>query len=116
MINWDVKDSKERRTHWFFPSFEIQEYMLPIIHVGGSDIDEYGDTEYSFEDCIRLRKVIGYVLIGLNYTNKTKIRYETLSKGLESLDKSLVIEAFRNLDNAAEEAIKNRKNLVFYGD
>ncbi len=90
--------------------------MLPLIHVGGADIDEYDDTEYSVEDCLRLRKAIAYILEGLNFTNKKKIRYETLSRGLEKFDKALVIEAFQNLDAAASEAIKNRKSLIFYGD
>jgi hypothetical protein len=46
--------------------------MLPLIHVGGTDIDEYGDTEYNLDDCIRLRKVIAYVLKGLIFTSKRK--------------------------------------------
>ncbi|MEJ2611860.1 MAG: hypothetical protein P8179_17725 [Candidatus Thiodiazotropha sp.] len=116
MISWDIKDSKEKRKNWFFPSFEIQEYMLPLMHVGGADIDEYGDTEYTIEDCVRLRKAIAYILKGLSFTNKKKIRYETLSRGLETFDKSLIIEAFQNLDVAANEAIEKQKGLVFYGD
>jgi hypothetical protein len=116
MICWDIKETKGKRTNWFFPTFDIQEYMLPLIHVGGADIDEYGRTEFDKEDCLRLRKAIAYVLEGLNISKKKIIRYETLNRGLESLDKSLIIEAFENLDRAANEAIQKEKSLVFYGD
>ncbi|TLM77815.1 hypothetical protein ACONUD_05785 [Microbulbifer harenosus] len=116
MISWNVSNSKDKRKNWFFPSFEVQEYLLPIIDIGGSYIDEYGDTTYSVEDCMRLRKVIDNVIEGLSLTKKTRIRFETMHKGLETLDKPLLIEALKNLREATEIAVEKRQPLVFRGD
>jgi hypothetical protein len=116
MINWDLKNSKESRSNWFFPNFEIQEYLLPIIYVGGQFIDEYDDAKYEIEDCRRLRQSILYYTDLLDTTDKEVIRYDTMHKGLVSLDKSLIEETLKALDTAAAEAIENRQNLMFYGD
>ena len=116
MINWDLRNSKEPRSNWFFPSFEIQEYLLPTIYVGGQFIDEYDDTKYGAEDCRRLRQAILYFSDLLDTSDKEIIRYETMNKGLVSLDKSLVEETLKALDAAAAEAIENNQSLMFYGD
>ncbi|WP_288130732.1 hypothetical protein [Microbulbifer sp.] len=116
MINWNIKNSKEKRENWFFPSFEVQEYLLPVVNVGVPIFDEYSDTTYELDDCMRLRNVIASLMETLSLTNKSKIRYETIYKGLESLDKSLIIETLENLDAAANLAIKDRTALFFYGD
>lgn len=89
---------------------------MPIINVGGPDFDEYGDTKYSLEDCFRLRKAVDYHLEGLRLSNKVKIRYETMYKGMESLNKQLIIDTLCYLREAAELAIKERSGIIFYGD
>ena len=116
MINWNIRNSKEKGSNWFFPSFEVQEYLLPIINVGGPTFDEYGATKYSLEDCLRLRNTIEYAIEGYNLSNKDQIRFETMHKGLESLDKSLVNSTLKALDEAAKRAIEKQRGLVFYGD
>lgn len=116
MINWDLKGSKESRSNWFFPSFELQEYLLPVIYVGGQFIDEYDDTKYEIEDCLRLRQAILYFSNIMDATNKDKFRYDTMHKGVVSLDKSEIIKTLQALDTAAAEAIKQQQSLMFYGD
>lgn len=39
-----------------------------------------------------------------------------MHKGLASLDKLLILETLKNLDDAAADAIKNKQYLMFYGD
>lgn len=116
MINWDLMGSKEQRSNWFFPSFVIQEYLLPKIYVGGQFIDEYDDTKYKIEDCQRLRQAIMYFSDILDATDREVIRYETMHKGMVSLDKPLIEETLQSLDSAAAEAIERQQYLMFYGD
>ncbi len=116
MINWDLMGSKEQRCNWFFPSFEIQEYLLPMIYVGGQFIDEYDDTKYEIEDCRRLRQAILYFSDIMDANDKEIIRYDSMHKGIVSLDKSAIVKTLKALDAAAAEAIEKQQNLMFYGD
>lgn len=116
LISWNIANSKESPISWYFPSFEIQEYLLPIINVGGQTFNEYGQTYYSIEDCRRLRNTIHFAKETLTLMPKVIVRYETIENGLASLDKSGIIATLDNLSNAAELAIKQETCLVFYGD
>ena len=47
---------------------------------------------------------------------KSKIRYETMQKGLVVLDKLLVLKTLEALSEATEMAVLEQKSLVFFGD
>jgi len=44
------------------------------------------------------------------------VRYETIEKGLASLEKHEIISTLDKLAKAAELAIKQETSLLFYGD
>lgn len=52
----------------------------------------------------------------MDATEKEIIRYETMHKGVVSLNKSTIVETLKALDAAAAEAIEQQQNLMFYGD
>ena len=116
LISWNIANTEERRNSWFFPSFEIQEYLLPIINVGGQNFDEYGQTKYTIEDCRRLRNTVTFAIETLSLMPKSVVRYETIEKGLASLDKNEIISTLDKLSKAAELTIKQETSLLFYGD
>ena len=116
MISWNIANTIESHSGWYFPSFEIQEYLLPIISVGGQTFDEYGQTKYSIEDCRRLRNTVTFAKETLTLMSTVVVRYETIEKGLASLDKNEIITTLDDLSNAAELAIKQETSLLFYGD
>jgi hypothetical protein len=80
MINWKVLNSNTDLNDWYFPSFEIQEYLLPLINVGGAYFYEYADTKYTAEDCRRLRSTVKFASETLTLMNKSAVRYETIIK------------------------------------
>ena len=116
MIDWNIKNSQEKRPNWYFPSFEVQEYLLPIIYVGGEPIDEYGDTLISPAECQRMKNSIKFIQESLLLSPKSKIRYETMQKGLVVLDKLLVLKTLEALGEATDMAVLEQKSLVFFGD
>nr|KJZ07926.1 hypothetical protein TW77_13745 [Pseudoalteromonas rubra] len=116
MISWNIANTKEGQDSWYFPSVEIQEYLLPIINVGGQNFDESGKTKYAIEDCQRLRNTIDFAKETLSLMSKSVVRYETIEEGLASLDKNEIISTLDKLANAAELAIKQETSLLFYGD
>jgi hypothetical protein len=116
MIDWKVVVSETEIIKGYFPDFNLQEYLLPIINVGGSTFDEYGRTVYSSEDCIRLRNTISFAKETILLTTKVSIRYETINDGLVVLQKEKIVEVLNKLDFAAKAAIDNHKYLEFLGD
>ncbi|MEO1519613.1 MAG: hypothetical protein AAFU78_02385, partial [Cyanobacteria bacterium J06633_2] len=62
MIDWIVRvgNKEYREGEWYFDSFLAQHYILPIINVGKSFIDDYGATTFDKEDCIRIKGNIEY--------------------------------------------------------
>ncbi|ODB42011.1 hypothetical protein BB427_10890 [Pseudoalteromonas sp. BMB] len=116
MISWKVATIEENPTNWYFPSFEIQEYLLPIINVGGQTFDEYGRTEYEREDCLRLINTVAFAKETLKLMSKTIVRYETIHDGLASLNKNELVNTLDNLAHAVKLALKQQSTLVFYGD
>ncbi len=116
LISWNISNAVESQKDWFFPSFEVQEYLLPIIHVGGANFDEYGQTKYSTEDCRRLINTTAFAKETLLIMAKKTVRYETVGKGLVTLDKSQLIDTLDNLSLAAKQAVKEQTALLFYGD
>ena len=116
MISWNIANKSEANDGWYFPNFEIQEYLLQLLNVGGPKFDEYGRTVYGREDCMRLRNAISYMRETMNITRKEIIRYETIHEGLVNLDKNEIIRTLKYLDSAAEITLKENSSLVFYGD
>jgi hypothetical protein len=116
VINWIVSELNEQGESWYFPSFEIQEYLLPIINVGVERIDEYGSTEYSIEDCRRLKYVIVFALETLAITQKSEIRYETIHDDLVPLNKQEIIDTLESLLDASKLSVKLQSELIFMGD
>jgi hypothetical protein len=116
LISWNIANTKEGQNSWYFPSFGIQEYLLPIINVGGQNFDEYGQTKYAIEDCRRLINTVAFAKETLSLMPKSVVRYETIEKGLASLEKHEIISTLDKLAKAAELAIKQETSLLFYGD
>ncbi|ASD66097.1 hypothetical protein B1L02_02950 [Pseudoalteromonas piscicida] len=116
LISWKVANIEESPSHWHFPSFEIQEYLLPLINVGAQTFDEYGRTEYELEDCRRLLNTIAFARETLSLMSKETIRYETIHDGLASLNKNELLNTLDMLVKSAKLALKQESNLVFYGD
>jgi len=118
MIDWRISPdfalSKERG--WFFPSFEIQEYLLPQINVGKPLIDEYGDTHFKAEDCARLKGNIEYLIDSRILDRKADIQFDAFEKGLVALSCAEIKNCLLKLHEAADEAFKHDATLVFYGD
>ena len=118
MIDWKVESGKEILSEegWFFPSFYIQEYLLPIINPGRSYIDEYNDTVFTREDCMRLKGNVEYMIDSGILDQKARIRYETMNEGIKELDTNTIKECLLALHAAADIALKNAGSLKFYGD
>ena len=116
VISWNIANNSEANDGWYFPNFEIQEYLLQLLNVGGPKFDEYGRTVYGKEDCMRLRNAISHMRETMNITRKEKIRYETIHEGLVELDKNEIIRTLKFLDSAAEITLNENSSLVFYGD
>ena len=118
MIDWRIP--RDTATHqekgWSFPSFEIQEYLLPLINVGFDYIDEYGATDFAVEDCIRMKGNIRYLLDSRLITGRSEIKYDAFGKGLITLDSKEIEQCLLRLEEAAEQCIATRETLRFYGD
>lgn len=118
MIDWrispDFEGVKER--NWFFPSFQVQEFLLPQINVGKALIDEYGDTTFSTEDCERLKGNIEYLIDSGIFDRRTEIRFDSFEKGIVTLACDEVKNCLLRLHEAADQAVKRGGTLVFYGD
>ncbi len=118
MIDWRISPLFEgiKEREWFFPSFEIQEYLLPQINVGKPFIDEYGDTHFNTEDCIRLKGNIEYLIDSTILDRKDEIQFDAFEKGLVRLSCADIKHCLLKLHEAADEAFKNGETLVFFGD
>ena len=118
MIDWrispDFEGIKERE--WFFPSFEIQAFLLPQINVGKPLIDEYGDTTFTTEDCVRLKGNIEYLIDSGVFDKKPEIQFDSFEKGLVTLSCDKIKSCLLRLHEAADQAIKRGGTLAFYGD
>lgn len=118
MIDWRISPNFEsvKEREWFFPSFEIQEFLLPQINVGKSYIDEYGDTQFTAEDCARLKGNIEYLIDSTVFDRKTEIYFDAFEKGLVALSCAEIKNCLLKLHEAADRALKSGGTLVFYGD
>ncbi len=118
MIDWRIQSGAQtvQEDGWFFPSFTIQEFLLPMINVGFERIDEYGDTLFHRDDCMRLKGNIRYLLdLGL-VTRRQEIRYDSFEKGIVVLQAKEIEQCLLKLLDAADRAILNNGTLGFYGD
>jgi hypothetical protein len=116
VINWILSDHDDQCENWYFPTFDIQEYLLPIINVGVERIDEYGSTTYSIEDCRRLKNVIDFAIETLTISQKNEIRYETIHDDLVSLNKQKIIDTLESLLEASKLSVKLQSELLLLGD
>lgn len=116
LISWNVIDTDSSDYNWYFPTPEIQKYLLPIINVGGQKFDEYGRTIYIKEDCVRLKNTVAFAKETLILMPNSTVRYETIDEGLVSLNKREIILTLDNLAMAVEQAIEKSRNLLFLGD
>jgi hypothetical protein len=117
-IDWRIVpeiESLEGRK-WFFPSFEIQEYLLPQINVGKSHIDEYGDTTFTTDDCARLMGNIEFLIDSGIFDGRKEIKFDSLGKGLVTLTCDEIKNCLLRLHEAADQAFKCGGTLVFRGD
>ena len=118
MIDWRIHlgTSVYREDGWAFPSFEIQEFLLPQINVGFDYIDEYNATDFGHEDCVRLKGNIRYLLDSGLVRRRTEIKYDAFEKGLVTLDSKQIERCLISLLAATEQCIINQGTLRFYGD
>ena len=101
---------------WGFPSFEIQEFLLPQINVGKAFIDPYDATEFSTEDCARLTGNIEYLIDSAVYASRAEIQFDSFEKGLVTLSCTEIKDCLLKLYEAADQAVKSGGTLVFCGD
>ena len=116
MINWIVANHNKTFTGWAFPSFEIQEYLIPIINVGVERFNMYGRTEYSADDCRRLTNVVSFAIETLQLMDKVEFQFETINDGTAVLNKHEIEATLRALLQANDVAIQSSGTLVFLGD
>lgn len=118
MIDWKIETKNQiyQEDGWYFPSFIIQEYLLPLINVGYAYIDEYNDTKFSLADCKRFRGNIKHLLDYQYYGQKEIIRYDSFSNGLVNIRSQKTVDRLANLDTALVYAIKHNSKFIFYGD
>ena len=118
MIDWRIQSGTQtvQEECWFFPSFPIQEFLLPMINVGFEWIDEYGDTSFHRDDCMRLKGNIRYLLDSGLVTRRQQIRYDSFEKGIVVLQATEIEQCLLKLLEAADRAILNNGTLGFYGD
>jgi len=118
MIDWRISpdfDSVKERG-WFFPSFEIQEYLLPQINIGKAFIDEFNDTVFTKEDCERIKGNIEYLINAGILDRKRELHFDSFENGLVVLSCEEIKECLINLYEAADETIKRNGTLKFFGD
>ena len=118
MIDWRISPEFEadKERGWYFPSFEIQEYLLPQINVGKQYIDEYGDTIFMAEDCERLKGNIEYLINSRVLDRRKEINFDSFERGLVILSCDKIKDCLIKLHDAAEQTVKRGGVLKFYGD
>jgi hypothetical protein len=118
MIDWRISPEFEgvKEREWFFPTFELQEYLLPQINVGKAFIDEYDDTTFTTDDCVRLKGNIEYLIDCGVFDQKKEIRFDSLSRGIVTLSSEQIKSCLLRLHDAADQAVKRGGILKFYGD
>lgn len=118
MIDWRVSPEFEalKEREWFFPSFEVQEYLLPQINVGEADIDEYGSTTFTSEECLRLKRKIECIIDSGALNRRKEFQFDSIEKGLVTFSCEDIKGCLLRLYDAADLAAKRNGTLVFYGD
>jgi hypothetical protein len=118
MIDWKViNGARETKGEgWHFPSFEMQEYLLPLLNVGFGCIDEYGDTTFQRDDCFRMKGNIAYLLDSGLFSRRPQIRYDTLEKGIVTLSCAEIESSLTRLRDALDQALATGGCVVFFGD
>ena len=118
VIDWRIDTEKKPYSErgWFFPSFEVQEMLLPLINAGCSYIDEYGGTSFGIEDCKRIKGNVEYLIDSEIYRTRKEIRFDTFGVGLVTLSCEEIVDCLMKLHEAADQAIGRDATLRFYGD
>ena len=118
MIDWSISPDFERPKDrgWFFPSFEIQELLIPQINTGRPFIDEYGDTEFTTDDCTRMKGNIEYLIESGIYERRESVEFDVFGRGVVRLSCSEIRDCLMKLYEAADSAEKRNGTLRFLGD
>ena len=118
MIDWRIHRGEvvHQEQGWSFPSFEIQEFLLPLINVGFEFIDPYDATHFGAEDCRRLIGNIRYLFDSGLVTRRAEIKYDSFEKGLVTLDSKEIEQCLLRLLEAAGRSSEIEGTLCFYGD
>jgi len=118
MIDWRVENGKDIYSEegWYFPSFIIQEYLIPLVNVGHKYIDEYNDTKFTKDDCMRIKGNIEYLLDSKYFDQKKTIKYDSFSKGVQLIDSEEIKDCLLKLYSAADYALETQGILKYYGD
>ena len=90
--------------------------LIPQINPGKPLVDEYGDTEFTTEDCARLKGNIEYLLESGIYERRESVEFDAFGKGLITLPCSDITNCLMKLHEAAELAEKRNGVLRFLGD
>jgi hypothetical protein len=118
MIDWCISPDFERPKDrgWFFPSFEIQELLIPQINPGKTLVDEYGATEFTTEDCRRIKGNIDYLIESGIYERRESVNFDAFGKGVVRLSCQEIMTCLMKLHEAADIAEKRNGILRFLGD
>lgn len=117
MISWRIEHSgKIIGEEVAFDSFLQQAFLLPLIDIGGADIDEYDGWQYSDDDLKRLCRVITTWISRIDPRAGQKIQVETWSEGAGSLEVDQILKLLESLRCMAAAALQEGAVIKFYGD
>lgn len=117
MISWRIElDGKVMGQEVAFDSFLQQAFLLPLIDVGGAEIDEYDGGQYAGDDLRRLRGVIRNQHGRIEPRAGQEIHVETWSEGSGPLSVDEILKVLDLLDSMAETALQEGAVIKFLGD
>ncbi len=117
MISWRIElDGKVMGQEVAFDSFLQQAFLLPLIDVGGADIDEYDGGQYAGDDLKRLRRVIENQYGRIETRAGQEIHAETWNEGSGPLSVDEILKVLDLLDSMAETALQEGAVIKFLGD
>jgi hypothetical protein len=90
--------------------------LIPQINPGKPLVDEYGDTEFTTEDCTRIKGNIEYLIESGIYERRELVEFDAFGKGLVRLHCQEITNCLMNLYEAADLAEKRNGVLRFLGD
>ena len=117
MISWRIElDGEVMGQEVSFSNLLQQAFLLPLIDVGGADIDEIDGWQYGGDDLKRLRRVIATWIDRIDPRAGQDIHVETWSEGSGPLSVDDILEVLELLDGMVAAALQEGAVIKFYGD